>query len=291
MVSETEYRNCDLTDHQKATYRLLMEVDRICKKHEIKYFLFAGTLLGAVRHEDFIPWDDDLDIIMFREDYEKFFEAAKKETSEAFYVQKEFSEHWPMFFSKLRLNQTTCLEKYHPKDPEVHQGVYIDIFPCDNASDNGLLRKIQFYASKIVIAKGLYQKGYETDSIIKKIFMQLCRIAPQELFLKISKLANDKETKFVHTFYAGASKYEKNIFLREWFEGGKELFFHKAKYPVPAQPHLVLKKMYGDYDSIPSNEEKKRKIHAILVDLEHDYTEYEHYRDGMKFSSYTRSIR
>ena len=291
MLSETEYRNCDLTQHQEATYRLLKEVDRICKKHNIQYFLFAGTLLGAVRHQDFIPWDDDLDILMFRADYEKFLSVAKKEVSEAFYVQDEFSEHWPMFFSKLRLNQTTCLEKYHPRDPEIHQGVYIDIFPCDNAPDNGLLRKIQFYASKVVIAKGLSAKGYETDSIIKKLFMLICRILPGDMFFKISKSANEKDTKCIHTFYAGASKYEKNIFPREWFESGKTLFFHEDEYPVPVQAELVLKKMYGNYDQIPSNEEKKRKIHAILVDLEHDYTEYEHYRDGMKFSSYTRSIR
>ena len=291
MLSETEYRNCDLTDHQKATYRLLEEVDRICKKHEIKYFLFAGTLLGAMRHQDFIPWDDDLDVLMFREDYERFFEAARTELSASFYAQKEYSEHWPMFFSKLRLNGTTCLEKYHPKDPKIHQGVYIDIFPCDNAADNVLIRKMQFFASKIVIAKGLYEKGYETDSFVKKIFLQFCRLLPLKPFLKFSKLISDKNTKYVHTFYAGASKYEKNIFMREWFEGEKTLKFHGTEYPVPPKTDIVLKKMYGNYDSIPSNEEKKRKIHAILVDLEHDYTEYEHYRDDMTFSTYTRSIR
>lgn len=291
MLAETEYRNCDLPQHQEATYRLLEEVDRICKKHHIKYFLFAGTLLGAARHQGFIPWDDDLDVLMFREDYEKFLSVAKQEVSEAFFVQDEFTEHWPMFFSKLRLNQTTCLEKYHPKDPMVHQGVYIDIFPCDNASDNVWIRKLQFYASKVVIAKGLYKKGYETDSIAKKIFIQVCRLLPGTLLFRFSKLANHKVTSHVHTFYAGASKFEKNIFAREWFEGKKTLFFHKGEYPVPMKTELVLKKMYGNYDLIPSNEEKKHKVHAILVDLEHNYTDYEHYRDGMKFSSYTRSIR
>ena len=90
---------------------MLSEVDRICAKHGIKYMLFAGTLLGAVRHEGFIPWDDDLDILMLRPEYDRFLEVARDEVNkELYYVQSEFSPHWPMFFSKLRRNGTACIE-------------------------------------------------------------------------------------------------------------------------------------------------------------------------------------
>ena len=143
--------SCDLKRHQHALYTLLCEFDRVCKKLNIPYVLFAGSMLGAVRHEGFIPWDDDLDVMMLRQDYEFFLQNADKYLdTDRFYLQKEFSEHWPMFFSKLRLNGTTCLEKYHPKDEKIHQGVYIDLFPCDNAAKGKWGRKLQFFASKAI---------------------------------------------------------------------------------------------------------------------------------------------
>ena len=143
-----------LPQHQQALYELLQALDSVCKKHRIRYMLFAGTALGAVRHKGFIPWDDDLDVVMLRPEYERFLAVAGQELdSEKFFLQKEFSEHWPMFFSKLRRNGTTCLERFIPRDPQIHQGVYIDIFPCDNLSDSPLVGKLQFLASKLVIAK------------------------------------------------------------------------------------------------------------------------------------------
>ena len=120
--------------HQQALLTLLQEFDRVCKALDIPYLLFAGTMLGAVRHQGFIPWDDDLDIMMLRSDYDRFMaEAEQVLDKDTFYLQKEFSEHWPLFFSKLRLNGTTCLEKYHPKDPMTHQGIYMDISPATAA--------------------------------------------------------------------------------------------------------------------------------------------------------------
>ena len=152
--------SASLREHQDACLILLKEFDRVCKLLNIRYVLFAGTLLGAVRHKGFIPWDDDLDILMFRSDYERFLlEAEKHLNRDLFFLQKEFSNHWPMFFSKLRLNRTTCLEKYYPKDLQEHNGIYIDIFPCDNAAKTAFGRKLQFASSKIIIAKSLYKRG------------------------------------------------------------------------------------------------------------------------------------
>ena len=118
---------------QKRLLHILREFDRICKKHNISYMLFAGSTIGAARHKGFIPWDDDVDVAMLRSEYERFLEIAPSELDDnIYYLQKEFSAHWPMFFSKLRMNNTACIERYIPKDPKVHQGIYIDIFPVDN---------------------------------------------------------------------------------------------------------------------------------------------------------------
>lgn len=277
--------------HQQALVVLLKEFDRVCRQLDIPYMLFAGTMLGAVRHQGFIPWDDDVDVIMLREDYERFMkEAGPLLYGERFYLQQEFSDHWPMYFSKLRLNNTTCLEKYHPKDPAIHQGVSMDIFPCDNAAKSGLGRKIQFLASKIVIAKSLDKRGYDTDSQKKKIFMALCRMLPMKPFLLLTKRGR-RDSAMVHSFLGGSSSFSKSVYPREWLSQQMEMRFEDGQYPVSAHYDALLRQLYGDYTVLPPEDQRTIKQHAILIDLDHSFEEYAHYRDGMRFEVHTRSIR
>ena len=278
-------------EHQQALLVILGEFDRVCKKLDIPYVLFAGTMLGAVRHQGFIPWDDDLDVMMLRKDYDRFLKEAEPHIDrEKFFLQKEFSEHWPMFFSKLRLNNTTCLEKYHPRDPEIHQGVYIDIFPCDNTAKSELGRRLQFLASKIVIAKSLNARGYETDSRRKKLFMALCRVLPMKPFLALTRMGSG-ESDMVHSFLGGARGYSKNVYLRRWFANRRDADFEGSCYPISACYDELLQVLYGDYMRIPPPEERVCKQHAIFIDLNNSYEKYLHYRDDMHFDVYTRSIR
>lgn len=283
--------NTALWDHRRAMTRLLAEFDRVCKALGIPYILFAGTLLGSVRHEGFIPWDDDLDVMMLRDDYDRFLrEAPTVLDSETFFLQKEFTADWPMFFSKLRLNGTTCLEKYHPRTPGTHQGIYIDIFPADNAAKTSVGRKIQFYASKIVIAKSLRARGYDTDSRLKKAFMTVVSVLPREPFLKLTK-GGSPDSGLVHSFLGGASGFAKSVFDKSFLQDRTEAVFEGARYPIPTDYDKLLTVLYGDYMTLPPVEERKIKVHAILVDVHNSYEKYEHYRDGMKFDVYTRSIR
>lgn len=277
--------------HQQALLVILREFDRVCKALDIPYILFAGTMLGAVRHQGFIPWDDDVDVMLLREDYERFLrEADRVLDREKFFLQKEFSEHWPLFFSKLRMNGTTCLEKYHPRDPQIHQGVYMDIFPCDNAFGSGLGRKLQFYASKVVIAKALDKRGYDTDSRKKKLFIALCRVLPMKPFLELTR-GGSRDSGVVHSFLGGASGYEKNVYPRRYFEERTEAVFADRSYPISACYDELLRVLYGDYMRIPPPEQRVCKQHAILIDLDRSYEEYRNYRDDMRFDVYTRSIR
>ncbi len=289
--NEVYLGNSTLSGHRDVMLSMLDELDRICRKNQIKYMLFAGTLLGAVREEGFIPWDDDLDVLMLREDYERFLSVAERELdAEKFFLQKEFSAEWPMMFSKLRKNSTTCLEKYHPKR-KPHEGVYIDIFPCDNAYNSGLMKKLQFAASKIVIAKALDRRGYDTDSKKKKIFMGICRVIPQRPMLRLAKAAGKRDGEYVHDFFAASSSYRRSVFKREWFSELTEATFEGKRYPIPKHYDEILKTLYGDYMTPPADSEKEQKQHAILIDLEKSYEHYEHYRDDMKFDVYSRSIR
>jgi len=291
MNTESCYTGASLEEHQEALLVLLCEFDRICRELNIPYILFAGTMLGAVRHEGFIPWDDDLDVMMLREDYERFLrEADGVINRESFYLQKEFSEHWPMFFSKLRLNGTACLEKYHPKDPRSHQGIYIDIFPCDNALRSAFGRKLQFFASKVVIAKALSKRGYEAGSTFKKLFIAFCHALPMKPFRAFTKFGGSgSET--VHSFFASGKDYAKNVFPRQYLTERTEAVFENRQYPISAYADRLLRLQYGDYMTLPPPEERTVKQHAILVDTKKSYEEYEDYRDGMKFETLTRSIR
>lgn len=105
-----------MTAHQTLLLEMLKDIDIVCKRRRISYQLFAGTALGAVRHHGFIPWDDDVDIIMSRSEYERFFKEAAKDFDETLYfAQQEHSAHWPMPYSKLRRNNTTCIRCLHEK--------------------------------------------------------------------------------------------------------------------------------------------------------------------------------
>ena len=281
-----------LEEHQAVLKEMLVQIDDVCKKNNIKYQLFAGTALGAVRHNDIIPWDDDIDVVMMREDYEKFLKIAPSVIdSDRYFVQAEFSDHWPMFFSKLRKNNTACLEKSIVKDAKMHQGIYIDIFPCDNLLDSSLMRKVQFYVSKIVIAKSLFKRGYCTDSVLKKIVMAVSLLFPAKLLDKFVQQKNRKETEYVHTFFGAASRYEKNIFPREWFTESVSLKFGEKEYPVSKHYDALLTKLYGDYMTPPGDDIRKIKTHVALVDVNNSYEIYLEEQKNFKFDTYTRSIR
>lgn len=293
MVTETKtkVKNATIREHQLAMLEILNELDRICTENDISYGLFAGTLLGAVRHKGFIPWDDDVDVIMLRKDYKKFLEVADQYLDrKKFFLQAEFSEHWPVFFSKLRMNGTTCLERYHPNDEKRHQGIYIDIFPCDDAPNSELLRKCQFICSKVVIAKSLYARGYDTDSLIKVIIMNFCRLLPMKPCLNFCTRER-LNSKYVHTFFASAKDYKKNVLPRKWITENVSVEFEGKNYPGTAYADSLLTLLYGDYMKPLPESQRKNKVHAILVDLDHSYEKYVHYRDGMKFDVLTRSIR
>lgn len=280
-----------LKEHQEVLLELLIEFDRVCRKHGIRYILFAGSALGAVRHRGFIPWDDDLDVALLREDYDKLMNIPQTQWKEAYYLQREFSDHWPLHFAKLRKNNTTCLEKYHPKDNQIHQGIYIDVFPIDNAADHALVRRLQFCASRIVIAKTKFAQGYETNSPVKKLVMLVCRVLPLKPFHKLAALKGKTDATTVHSFFGGSIRFEKGFFPKRWFEETVQLPFETMQAPVSRAYHEMLSKQYGDYMTLPPEEERQVKVHSILVDTQKNYTEYEHYRDGMKFDVLTRSIR
>lgn len=278
-------------DIQVVLFDMLCDVDSICRKHGITYQLFAGSALGAVRHKGFIPWDDDLDIAMSRTDYDRFLSVAPQELDpRRYYLQSEFSEHFPMFYTKLRRNNTTYMERYHPRDPQMHQGVFVDIFPIDNLADSPAIAKLQFYLSKIVIAKCLRKRGYETDSLMKKIFMILCAPLPLKPLLKVVQRRKDPGSSRVHSFFGGSSKYAKSVYPRSVLLTS-DARFENGHFSVSKSADELLSILYGDYMTLPDEAHRDIKKHYLKVDLHHSYEDYLDWQREQVIDTYTRSIR
>ena len=132
-----------MDDLKKYCLDILLEIDRICKKYSIDYYLYAGTLLGAVRHKGFIPWDDDIDVVMFRKDYNRFLDICKKESKGSRYELQtiETDPYTNNPWAKLHDKNTAFISGFRRE--EAMEGVNIDIFPIDNAPDNSIIRKVR----------------------------------------------------------------------------------------------------------------------------------------------------
>ena len=223
--------------------------------------------------------------------YERFLALAPAELGEGYFLQKEYSEHWPMFFSKLRKNNTACMETVHPRDPLQHQGIYIDIFPADALSDHPVTARLQYLASRVVLAKCLYQRGYLTNNPAKKGFLRFCSLLPMEPFRRFAQRRGDTGSRRVHSFFGASRRFERSVYERRWFEETARMPFEEGCFPVSVHYDALLKTLYGDWRKPPSDQSKAVKVHGVLVDLEHSYEQYLDWQARQHYSTYTRSIR
>lgn len=128
-------------------YDILEETIRVCRKHEIPYFVIGGTAIGALYDQAILPWDDDIDIGMTRKDYNKFLEVAPRELGDSYFLSWiKTDPHTPYYFAKVKKNNTLFVEEMFKNVP-MHQGIFVDIFPFDRIPDNKLLRKLQYNAA------------------------------------------------------------------------------------------------------------------------------------------------
>lgn len=265
-----------IRDLQLALLNMLVDIDQICRENKIQYSLACGTALGAVRHHGFIPWDDDMDIMFLRSDYERFLEIAPPLLKKKGYtLQKDFSKTWPMPFSKVRKDNTTFIENYEPKI-KMHQGIFIDLFPIDNLSDNPFFAFCQWEFFHLLVAQGLHKRGYKTDSLKKKILMLLSPIFPQKLLKNIVMLPKKINTKRVHSFFGSAVIRKHNYFSRDLFSEFIPVSFEGFELSLIKGYDTYLKTLYNNYMELPPLEKRQSRIHAKVFDLEKSYLEYMH---------------
>lgn len=269
---DIKFPNLDIKikDAQEVELEILLEFDRICKKHNINYFLYSGTLLGAIRHKGFIPWDDDIDVCMLREEYDKFMKIAMNELDNKYFLQNyDTDRNYPLQFSKLRKNNTTYME-VNLSNLKMHQGIFIDIFPYDNSEPNTFLGKLQrIIVEKMILINLCRNKERNKQSQNKLIilFRMFCyyilKIIPKTLIdkfiTKISTLFNNKNTEYISDLSSSKRKstYDRFTIKRNVFKSKIFCEFEGYKFPVPKDYDYVLTKNYGDYMKLPAEKEQK----------------------------------
>ncbi|WP_051986409.1 LicD family protein [Clostridium amazonitimonense] len=262
---------CSLEEAQDIMLSILKEVHSICQKYGLTYFITDGTLLGAVRHKGFIPWDDDLDIAMPRNDYEIFKEIAREELSKEFFMQTvDTDPNYDLYNIplKIRHNNSILLETGEEKK-NYHNGIYIDIFAIDRVPDTKLKRKIQKNLSKILLnmkMKISFEDGINPKSIIRCILQLIGKIIPYKLIRKIlySTLKWSKQSR-LPLFYYGVDLTFDNEFKEEEIFPLKSMEFEGESFWAPNNPHALLTRTYGDYMELPP--EDKREQHSSFIGL------------------------
>ena len=250
---------------QNKILEIMVYIDKFCNNHNIEYCLMGGSALGAKRHGGFIPWDDDLDIFMTPDNYEKFRDEFNRSgDKEKFYLQEWGLTDGMVTTSKIRMNNTTYIEK-SIQDWNIHHGIFVDIFILHNCPNNKIQQLHQFFWAKYVITKGVSLREKERHRGLKKIIIKIAQILPKKFLIKhglkqVYKYRN-KTTNYYCNFM-GKAVFKKAIYKKEWFENYIYLPFETIELKVPKKLDEFLTERFGNYMQIPSNDKIKWEQHA-----------------------------
>ena len=263
-----------LDEIKKIELEMMKEIKRICEKHNIKYFLVGGSLLGAVRHGGFIPWDDDLDIGMLREDYEKFKLVAPKELDERFSYQSfehEPSSHY--IFDKIRLKDTYFTTKFSDRF-QMQNGLFIDILIYDKTAKSLKTQKRHITAlrwvTRLISIRWVNVPRKGVAYRFSKIMLPFMRLFPLSFYHKVFNIILKWYGKTdSHYLIDGVGQnIERGAFTDSWFNELIEIPFEDITLPVPAEYDSYLRHWYGDkYMDLPPVSVRNSGHDLTRVDL------------------------
>ncbi|MBQ3738528.1 MAG: LicD family protein [Bacteroidales bacterium] len=255
---------------------LLLQLDRICKKHNLSYFLAGGSLLGSVRHKGFIPWDDDVDINMKRKDYEKLLDVADDFVGPYFLQTPKTDPNY--YFSHTRLVNicTTSFSRAFAFQDMKH-GISIDIFPMDNWDETN---ETDFYAiNDLCVENSTYMRRLNPylGKVDKERVVQWSGRNPMEVYEEIQSLAqqyNNVPTKYLMAIVNTSYSFSKKLRPVEDYSGAVLLDYEGLKFPAPIGYKRLLEIQYGNYLQLPPVEKRGAWHDNAVFDADIPFGEY-----------------
>ncbi len=265
---------------QLCMLEILKEFKRACCVLGLHYFLDSGTLLGAVRHQGFIPWDDDIDVGMLRKEYDYFLEKAPEVLSDKYFLQTWYSdENYGLAFAKLRMKNTVYLEE-GAKDTNAENGFYIDIFPYDefplSVKDRkcqgrryDLLRRallVKAGYTPWIMSSGPFRRGFKKVLYWPIIIFSAMHSRAKliSMYEEMCTMYNGENTGLLFE-QAGASNYGKWVIPASCFSAFEELLFENEYFSVPKDYDVYLKAAYGDYMELPPENDRINRHRIIEI--------------------------
>lgn len=259
---------------QLVQLEIAKEIKRVCEENGIQYFLDSGSLLGAVRHKGFIPWDDDMDLGMLRKEYERFLQIAPTALNEKYeLVEWKTESKYPYPFAKVMRKGTIYQEEAHNDFSKC--GIFVDIFPYDRLCPNQ--KQNEKYRKKLILYRGMIRakchhrtwtmhNHFYFGRWLKNLPYYLLAIfyKKEKLIENYEKIATiHNEQPFERFYVQGGGNYLTWQIPRECLENLSELTFEGNVFSVPENYDLYLKTAYGDYMQLPP-EHKRENIHSII---------------------------
>ena len=266
-----------LKEVKKTELNILSTGDDFCRKNNINYSLAYGTLLGAVRHKGFIPWDDDIDIWMTRKNYNKFIKTWEQNPVQGYILQNtDLEEDFSQNFTKIRKDNTAFIQTEEEKTTNYHKGIFIDIFPLDRVAKTPSKIAVQkFYAMLTMLFYRKYapptEKGLK--KYISKFFL---RIVPKSKYENARKhfenrylsLSGDVDCSWLsNSTYIDLSIYYDSDMMDDY----TFLQFEGRNFMSVSNWDHALKMQYGDYMQLPPEKDRVWKHHPIFIDLKNNY--------------------
>ncbi|MBF1036246.1 MAG: LicD family protein [Parvimonas sp.] len=280
---KSEYKkgkfDIDFEALKKKELEILKNFITCCEKMNLTYYIGFGTLLGAIRHKGFIPWDDDVDVCMPREDYDKFIAEASEYLPENYFIQTmETDPKYALNFAKLRDSDTTLFEK-HVIDVDINHGVFIDIFPLD-----GYIKGQSKVMDLRVKQKPVFEEA-DTNALSnaisgfsKKFVYKLGESIPNKIKTDISKMSVPKDNpKFTDCEYVAClvDNFYIMPFKRDLLGKGVKVDFEGLKVNAPENYDEYLRVLYGDYMKLPPEDQRENHHNFHLADVNKSFREYQ----------------
>ena len=258
---------------QSTELDLLIEFDRVCRENDIKYILDGGTLLGAVRHKGFIPWDDDADVGMLRKDYKKFIEVSKELNPNICYFQcHENDPEYLWGYGKLRRTNTECVRGGQEKGTW-RTGIFIDVFPYDDIP-SGFMKQLGQDICCFILRKTLYSHvgKYKGNGIKKTIYEILSKVPVEMVYNYMAKCIarnSDNSSGNVRVLMFPLEKRQRKGrkwgHKKEWFLQRITTTFEGREFYIPKNYDGYLSRYYGNYMVLPPEEKRLKKSYYSYI--------------------------